>query len=87
MEARRGGTDRPAHARHPGLGHRESQLALDEQRDRARGDRVGGVVVTVAGGTDDAREARVRRDAPAVVGERAHLDRRVAANVEHVDVG
>ena len=60
VEARGGGRHRGADVVDDDLGHAEAERALDDERDRAARDRVGGEVVAVAREARDAEEQRAR---------------------------
>ena len=70
-------TERGPDRRHPRLGDLEGEEPLDEQRHCTAGDGFGRVLVPVGRAARDAREARARRDLPAVVGDGIDLDVRI----------
>ena len=74
VERRGGRRHRRADARHRDLRDAQVQRALDDQRHRAAGDRVGGEVVAVAGEPGHAEEQRPGLDGAVVVREAGDLD-------------
>ena len=68
-------------------GTSSGELALDQQCDRARGDRITGVVVPVERATGARGEARARHDAAAVFGDGGDLDVDVPDALPHVETG
>ena len=86
VQGRGEGPERGAHARHPGLRHRQRQRALHEQRHRPPGDGLGRVVVAVGPCAGDAREARAGLDPAAVVGDGVDLDVGIAGELEPAEL-
>ena len=77
--------ERGAHRREPGLRHREVEIVLDQEPDRARADCGRRVGVPIGDRAPDAREERTGRDLSAVVDDGLHVDVEITANGENVE--
>ena len=85
VEASRERPERPAHLRHPRLGDRDLERAVDEQRHRAALHRRGRVVVAVGDRAANAAEQGTSGRAATVVHDVGDVDLRVPGQLEQVD--
>jgi hypothetical protein len=87
MEGRRSRTQRGSHVGDLRLGDAQIERVFDDQRGRSRRDGGRRVDVSIGPGADDARERRSRSHEMAVVDDIRHVDTRVAAVGDDLDVG